>query len=470
MAEEPVANQQIARFASSKLPKLLMLTHAMGGGVARHLSELSDALQGRALVVVMRPAGKLVRLSLPGFTVEDQELQVAFQWPGQKDFLWQFLLYLGVSQVHVHHVLNWPADFWPVFFKKVTQFDLTLHDHCIFGRVKPEHVRGKEERQWLARAQRCFDMEDLREAEMLYDLAVKAKRVLLPSHLMSRQLLNYFPDLSAEKIQYRAHLEAEFEQQYPMPFVRPLQRSQALKVLCLGMLSAEKGAQVLARVAREAEKQGLPLEFHLLGSCHVHLPGNIRRHGSYADEQVPDLLEAIAPHVLWLPAQCPETWSYTLSAGLKAGLPVVATRLGVFPERLQQRPLSWLCDVDSTASQWLGLLTQVRESHLAAEVRQPAWRSTRAEAFYTASQGGYLNNGLACLEVESTVLAEWQISQALVLGLPEGRSWNDRLLHVLLKLKYLAVLAPLVRVIPYAWQRRVKRLISRAPVHEPESD
>jgi hypothetical protein len=37
---------------------------------------------------------------------------------------------------------------------------------------------------------------------------------------------------------------------------------------------------------------------------------------------------------VFFPAQWPETWSYTLSAAIDAGLPILATDLGAFPERL----------------------------------------------------------------------------------------------------------------------------------------
>jgi len=38
--------------------------------------------------------------------------------------------------------------------------------------------------------------------------------------------------------------------------------------------------------------------------------------------------------VCFLASQCPETFSYTLSAALDSGLPIVATGIGAFPERV----------------------------------------------------------------------------------------------------------------------------------------
>lgn len=468
VSEQQVASKQITRFIGSPLPKLLVLTHAMGGGVARHLVEVSSALRDRAHVVQVIPDGVVLRFVIPGLTKDESEVHLAFQWPGQQELFWRFVDQLGIVQVHVHHVFNWPADFWPVFLRKMPGFDLTLHDHCIFSHVSGDDCTDAEELKWLVRVQRCFGGKKRWESRCLYQLASAARRVFVPSRAMHGRICQYFPELGTYRLLYQPHPEAELLQgEYPAPYTRPLSADQPLRVLCLGMLSAEKGAQVLARVARQAHKAGMPFEFHLLGSCHVHLPGYIIKHGSYEDRQVPGLLETIDPHVLWLPAQHPETWSYTLSAGLVAGLPIVATNIGAFPERLQHRPLSWLCDVELSVSEWLGVLLAVRERHQARRGLMYSWRNKKTKPFYTALANGYLlvNEQSPCEKLPP--LTGWQISQALVEGLPEASQWRDRLLRLLLRLKYSPMLAPLVKLIPYTWQRQLKRLISRAPLHEP---
>lgn len=468
MTQQTTAGKQIARLVSSGLPKLLVLTHAMGGGVARHLAELASALQGGVQVIQASPAGNMLRLALPGMFKGEDEVHLAFQWPDQQELFWRFLAQLGITQVHVHHVLNWPAGFWPAFMQESSEFDLTLHDHLLFSAIEGDRAIGAEDRQWLTQVQRCFGGDARHASVELYQLAVAARRVLVPSQSMHEHVGRFFPELAMGTLLYRPHPEAELLREgYPEPFVRTLSSEQPMRVLCLGMLSAEKGAQVLARVAREAGRQNLQLEFHLLGSCHVHLPSCIVRHGSYDDRQVPGLLEQINPHVLWLPAQSPETWSYTLSAGLKAGLPVVATDIGVFPERLHRRPLSWLCDAGLSTAQWLGVLMAVRKRHLQVSKAPVVRCCTPVSAFYTAQTGGYLLASSQRLYAGREPLNERQINQALVSGLPEARRWRDHTLHLLLKLKYNAWLAPLVRIIPYAWQRKVKRLISRSPLSEP---
>jgi len=81
------------------------------------------------------------------------------------------------------------------------------------------------------------------------------------------------------------------------------------------------------------------------------------------------LLAKVKPHVVWFPAQWPETYSYTLSAAIDAGLPIVATRIGAFPERLEGRPLTWLVEPEASTEDWLAAFDKVRDE--LARARKP---------------------------------------------------------------------------------------------------
>ncbi|MBV8573496.1 MAG: glycosyltransferase, partial [Acetobacteraceae bacterium] len=82
--------------------------------------------------------------------------------------------------------------------------------------------------------------------------------------------------------------------------------------------------------------------------------------GQYEDAELPRLLARVGPHLVWFPAQWPETYSYTLDAAIAAGLPIVASGIGAFPERLAGRPLTWLADPAATAETWIGTFQEVR--------------------------------------------------------------------------------------------------------------
>ncbi len=93
----------------SGLPSLLMVTHALGGGVERHVQELQELLLGRAHVLIVRPHvhAQQVLLSVPAYAQVDgethgqDELKLAFKWPQDAAQVRQWITLLGITRVHV---------------------------------------------------------------------------------------------------------------------------------------------------------------------------------------------------------------------------------------------------------------------------------------------------------------------------------------------------------------------------------
>jgi len=503
---------RLEALAASPLPRILMISHGMGGGVERHVQELITVLAGRAHVLVLRPMlyKKLLCLTLPCLdSVRDglacpsfaqnitqhenampaeQHIRLAFKWPRDALALRSCLRALCVSRIHVHHVHGYSLSFFKQLLELGISHDLTLHDHSIFtGHPSLVNAKGHFDSAWFKQGIAALPKGKKAIAEMLQLLALQADRVIVPSELMIERLQHCLPQLAEQiSIIYRAHPEAEWARAYPQPSLRPLIQAEPLRILCLGMLGAEKGAHVLARVAARASDQPEAFEFILLGSCHLSLPVNVRRLGAYEDAQVARLVAEINPHLLWLPAQCPETWSYTLSVGLRAGIPVLASHVGVFPERLQGRPLSWLLKHDASVQEWLDVMHDIRQLHLQAIPLEGYgfWHWRAPTAFYydfleqrdVESTGHvrercldrYLDRVQSCPAQEQLMLSkvEHDVRQAVVLAHTPEPSWRQQLLKMLLVVRRSQALAPLVRCIPYAWQRAFKRFITRRPLDE----
>jgi len=106
--------------------------------------------------------------------------------------------------------------------------------------------------------------------------------------------------------------------------------------------------------------------------------------GPYQEGELPALLAKYRPHVIWFPAPWPETYSFTLSAAIDAGLPIVATRIGAFPERLEGRPLTWLIPPTLDPFAWLTLFDTVADT-----VRE--WRTQRNVPMRPATAGPEMN-------------------------------------------------------------------------------
>lgn len=386
----------------SEKPRLLWISHSLGGGVERHLDELQEVLKARALPLRLQPGCVPGRynLSVPLIGPEGGQsgpVRLGFNWPQDRQRLFAWLEWLGISRIHVHHLSGFSGELVREIMALGLPLDLTLHDHAILDQ---------------GRNASCL-------AQITQEVARAARRVIAPSQAVAATVAKALPDLS---IQVHSHPDAEHDSPYPSPSVVPLAEGEAMRVLCLGTFTPEKGAMVLAAVARLAARRGEKVEFILLGESLYPLPGSVRQLGHYLDQSLSGRLEQLKPHVLWLPAQVPETWSYTLSAGLQAGLPIVASDIGALPERLQGRPLTALIAADSTPPTWLQALLTMRQA-LLLRPAQSHWPQRAKPAYYSA--GDYLQS-IGPERLAADVLPVG-LSVALVLGMaPAG--WRERLL------------------------------------------
>ncbi|MBL8512474.1 MAG: glycosyltransferase, partial [Betaproteobacteria bacterium] len=116
--------------------------------------------------------------------------------------------------------------------------------------------------------------------------------------------------------------------------------------------------------------------------------------GGYPQESVDRLIALSRADVGFFPAQIPESFSFTLSAALRAGLPVVASRLGSFPERLAGLSNTALCDWNASAGEWNDAL-----------IRQASNRKA-APPMDNGEAGTYAKEYLAPMAILSSVHAE----------------------------------------------------------------
>ncbi len=135
-----------------------------------------------------------------------------------------------------------------------------------------------------------------------------------------------------------------------------------MRIAVLGALADHKGARTVASVAERVDPKNI--EIHLIG--HTDGPFSevalerMRVTGPYDKDGLSGWLDKIAPHLVWFPAAWPETFSYTLSAAIDAGIPIAATRIGAHTERLEGRPSTWLADVATSPSGWTDLFEEIR--------------------------------------------------------------------------------------------------------------
>lgn len=384
----------LARLGASALPRVLFVSHERGGGVARHVADLSEILERHAEVLLLQP-------DTPAF--------VALRWlrPGENFALWfprsdwerlvRFLSGLGIDRLHFHHVDGLPAAIMELPSRLGCPHDLTLHD---FFPACPAYNLADAKGRYCGQDAGCtlcldgrsatWPMSILQWREAFRALLASAHRVIAPSHDAAKRIGDFYPGIVPVVWPH-----PEREAAFPAP---------PLRVLVPGAMSAVKGLEVLRECAADAAQRVLPLHFVAVGFLGLPLPqwpeAPLTVTGEYRDGDLAGLIALQRGDAVFFPAQCPETFSYTLSVALDSGLPIVASDLGAFPERLRGHPGARLVPWNAGAREMNDVLMSVRAGNpVFAAAPRPRmafedYRSAYVEGFGVKRRGPAIPDAL----------------------------------------------------------------------------
>jgi len=334
----------LKRLGQSQRPRILFVSHNLGGGTERHIHDLAAMLESRCEILLLKPADER-NLSL-AWLRKGETFSAWFGASGDYAYLVEFLKSLGVARVHLHHVDGLPQSILTLAATLAVPLDVTLHDHFPMspryhldpGGAAPsgpvDNRWGWNEGEWRRR---------------MGAFLTSADRVICPSRYLQEQVRAIFP--------------AQGTELWPHPEPSHAARIKPRKVLILGRTTSTKGLDVVEACARNARERGLPLFFKIVGPTDRPVPVMpelpLEVHGSYRDEDLAWLVASERGDAFLFPSQVPESFSYTLSCALASGQPVVASRLGAFIERLESLPRAVLMDWNSPAAAWNDALLDV---------------------------------------------------------------------------------------------------------------
>jgi GT2 family glycosyltransferase/glycosyltransferase involved in cell wall biosynthesis len=183
----------------------------------------------------------------------------------------------------------------------------------------------------------------VRVRERFMDLARRPNVTLAtPSRSVQDNLVRLNPRFSEVAFQTIPHGYGRALQKLPAAEPSPDER---LKVLVLGQLSELKGVELLRGALSALNKFA---DVWLIGAREVgesfkYYPG-VHVLNTYQVDDLPYHVAHLNPHVALLMSVAPETFSYALTELMMLGVPVAATRVGSFPERIRHGEDGYLFD------------------------------------------------------------------------------------------------------------------------------
>ncbi|MFB0491016.1 glycosyltransferase involved in cell wall biosynthesis [Methylobacterium sp. OAE515] len=341
---------------------ILVIGHALGGGVRRFIDErIAVLVEDRdVLALAAAPGGFVLQYRTVAQTLD---LFIPAVETGR---LHDIIKDINLCAAEIHHTHGF-KDLESLIEGLDIPIDLYLHDYYL---VSPQpHLLGPDSR-FVGDDLELHHAELERAAIVPGPLTVRswqrsqrwlferARQVIAPAHDVRRRIRTIYPELEISVIPHeRDTLLKDSRARTPRVRARP---GRPMTVALLGYLQTHKGIDVARAVFDLARRRGLDLTFVIIGYCDDvrELGPNVRVTGRYADRDLESILVDEAPDLVWYPAQCPETWSYTLTAALRLNLPVLCSDIGAFAERIagvehgrtfpwDAAPVAWLtCMVD----------------------------------------------------------------------------------------------------------------------------
>ncbi len=458
-----------ALLALQDKPKVLFLTHKLGGGAQQHVDELASYYSGDALFLQLTPeedgASVILTVFDDGKRLNDS---LYFDIGTELQKLIVLLRDLGVGHLHFHHTMGLHPRLWLLAADIGCSYDITIHDYYM---INGNPTLTDSEARYVEDGSDSFDArcaghyplpagvtaEQWRANQTL--LIKGAARLIFPSDDCAARFQRYF---KVEKPVVAWHPDYALSQPYPEPQLS-FPRDRPLRVLVLGALSREKGADLLEGVALSLKTESI--EFHLLGYAYRSLSGAVTTHGPYQNSDVYALVESIEPDVVWFPAVWPETYCYTLSISMHMGLPVVVPNIGAFSERVKGRPLSVVCNWNYSTDDWGVFWRKVlQDEHLPVNVPQAAENrasTTQNTEFYKTEylQAITAKRGELQAETLHSLATNYHAARPAL-------SSSERILKVIWRLSRTPLFAWIISLIPFRVKQAFKRRLSSKPMHD----
>ena len=332
------------RLAARAEDVVLLVTLRLPGGVERFVRQRCARLRARGVSpLLIQPDESSLSVCCALGDDAGAYRSLRYDCPGDLASFRALLARLRIDRVELHHFLGHDPRAIETVLSLGVPYDVFIHDYSwVCPRLSLLGGDGKFCREPdLLACQACArthgtslvepaSVAELRSRNELW--LRSAHEVIAPTADTAARLSRYFREL-------QPRVEPWEEEIIPAA-PRLAGSSPPVRVAVLGAIGRQKGYEVLLDCARDAARRALPIEFTVIGFTEdddaLFATGKVFVTGVYEESEIDDLLRQEAPHLALFPSVTPETWCYTLSYALRAGLPVIAFDLGAIAERLRR--------------------------------------------------------------------------------------------------------------------------------------
>lgn len=346
------------------------------GGTQLHVKDLTNGLRGTYNILVAARNFDYLNVT---FYTPDHELFFQF-YIGKKPAFEVFRssafakLYgkildaFAVGCVHIHHTSGLTLELYYEAEKRNIPIITTWHDYysiCPNVKLLDEHHRLCSDnkhncRRCLKKQKKIAETVDYiklwRKQQIL--AARMSEKIIVPSQSARQVVKTYYPQLEDLILT----IEHGSDQ---APVTRKRCRSSKKKhfsIAFLGAINTAKGFCKAVELIRRSDKD---IDWYLFGYFEKPVPElekrkNFHNMGPYQREKLPELMKMYGIDLICILPIWQETFCYTLSEAVLAGVPVLSTDIGAVGQRVKELDCGWTVPYQAPADEIMDRIRSVR--------------------------------------------------------------------------------------------------------------
>lgn len=264
----------------------------------------------------------------------------------------------SIQMIHIHHMQFHYFDLIDIIKENKIPTYLSLHDcYCVCPLIMKMY--NYKEYCGIPTIQECCSC--LKEARNIKqniicdwrnnyrELFKVCKKIIVPHESAKEEILKTYK--SIENLIVIEHGE-DVEKEYSK---LSIEGDKEVNIAFVGAIGIHKGRNILVDLVENEKKLG-KIKIHLFGVIDNYNRKNTKHyinHGLYKREELNTLLKENNIKLVCLFSVCPETFSYTLTETVAAGIPVLGINLGAIGSRIKQNKLGWTIKYNSTTKEYI---------------------------------------------------------------------------------------------------------------------
>lgn len=253
---------------------------------------------------------------------------------------------LNIDVVHIHHMLGHFFDVIDSCKKMKIKSFITLHDfYCLCPTINLLYM-GKEfclpiaDKKCDQCLQNCLGIKNNIITTWINEWSSfleKVDVVITPSNSTKEIIETYHKNIQCNAIEHGIDTE-------PNVYEAKSDLISQFNIAFVGVMAKHKGSKEAEELINSISDKRV--QFHLFGDSQIENfkknKSNYCFHGKYKREELPKLLQKNNINLVCNLSVWPETYSYTLTETIAAGIPVLSYDIGAVGERIKKYGYGWV--------------------------------------------------------------------------------------------------------------------------------